>query len=74
MSDIKVITERDLKGANPLFPSSGYSQDFILLNMYPDGIWLVDKQCTKFEDIKKTAIEIAKMFGDKRELEKLEKL
>lgn len=73
MADIKLITERDMKGENPLHPSSQFCEDFILLNMYPDGIWLVDKQHSKWVEIKKTAIGIAQAFGDKETINKLSK-
>lgn len=74
MADIKLITERDMKGENPLHPSSQFCDDFILLNMYPDGIWLVDKQHSKWEDIKKSAMFVAYTFGDKETIDKLKPL
>ena len=47
---------------------------FIMLNMCKEGIWLVDKQHPKFEEMKKTAIEIAKTFGDEKTLLELAKV
>lgn len=63
MSEIKLVTERDLQGKNPLFPSSGLMHEFHLLNMHPDGIWLVDEQHPLFNSMVTTAILIAKTYG-----------
>lgn len=72
MNAIKCITERDLKGANPLWPSSGLSQDFVLFNMGPgEGIWLVDKQHSKYEAIMQTALEVALTYGDTETAERI---
>ncbi|WP_231489876.1 hypothetical protein [Pedobacter sp. Leaf170] len=68
---MRLVTERDLKDENPLFPSSQFFKDFILLNMWPDGVWLVDKQHSLFEKMKETALEVANSFGDKESIERI---
>lgn len=50
------------------------SDRFHLLNMSSEGIWLVDNEHPQFDDIKETAISIARTYGDNEELEKLKKL
>lgn len=72
MSDIKLVTNRDLQGKNPLYPSSGLMHEFVLLNMGPgEGIWLVDRYYPLFDACKNAAMDVAAMFGDKDTLEKL---
>lgn len=72
MSNIQLMTIRDLQGENPLFPSSQFFNDFILLNMGPgEGIWLVDKQLKQYEEIKAAALLVAKTFGDTEAISKL---
>lgn len=59
--------------SNIPFEEAFYMTDrFMFLNMYPDGIWYVDTHCSKWEDIKQTAIQVAKTFGDTDTLEKLQ--
>lgn len=70
MSDIKLITARDLKGENPLFPTSQFTDDFILLNMGTE-IWLVDKKIESWEQIKESAMAVARMFNDTATIEEL---
>ncbi len=69
-----IVTSRDLNGENPLFPSSQYFDQFMMLNMWSEGVWLVDKQHSQFQEIVATALAIAKSFGDKEAIEKLEPL
>jgi hypothetical protein len=47
---------------------------FHLLNMWTDGIWLVDENHPAFHDCVQTAINIAKTMGDKEHVEKYTKL
>jgi hypothetical protein len=68
---ISLVTQRDLNGDNPLWPHSPYFEEFVLLNMHPDGIWLVDKKHPFFERIKFVAITVAKTYGDLEMVNKL---
>lgn len=45
---------------------------FILLNMFSEGVWYVDKLHSDWEKIRETAIDIAKTFGDEEQLKKLQ--
>jgi len=47
---------------------------FILLNMWSEGIWLVDKEFPKWKEIKGVALAIAKQFNDTDTILKLESL
>lgn len=47
------------------------NERFVLLNMYPDGIWYVDKEHPDWSKIKETAIYVANTFGDTEQLIKL---
>jgi ABC-type transporter MlaC component len=47
------------------------SERFKILNMASEGIWFVDTQHSKWPEIKKTAIDVAKTFGDAEALLKL---
>lgn len=44
---------------------------FVILNMWPEGVWYVDREHSEFPKIRQTAIDIAKTFGDKEQLLKL---
>jgi hypothetical protein len=67
-----IVTSRDLNGENPLFPSSQYFDQFVIVNMWQEGIWVVDKQHPSFKDIITTALAIAKTFGHNETIKKLE--
>lgn len=50
------------------------SERFILLNMLTQGIWYVDTQHSKWQQIRQTALDIAMTFGDKDQIAKLQTL
>jgi len=61
------VTESDIPFNEAFF----MRERFEILNMCPDGIWFVDTRHSKWPDIKKTAIDVAKTFGDAEALQKL---
>jgi len=69
MSQILLVTKKNLNGVSPWLQEPS----FILMNMGKE-IWLVDPEYPDFEKIKQTAIEVAKTFGDKETIEKLQNL
>lgn len=66
---MRYITESDIE-----YTEAFLSDRFIILNMWGEGIWLVDKQHSEFEKIKETAIQIAKTFDDKKTISQLSEL
>lgn len=66
---MKYITESEIPYLDAVL-----SDRFIILNMWKDGIWLVDKEHSKWDAIKETALNIAKTFGDKKTVSTLELL
>jgi hypothetical protein len=67
MSQVKLVTERKDLQPQEYFLEPG----FLLFNMGPtEGIWLVDKKHPQYAEIKNTATGVAKVFGDKKSLEK----
>ena len=57
---MKFITESNIAYLDAFL----MSDRFVMLNMWKEGIWLVDKQHSKWQAMKETAIAIAKTFGD----------
>ena len=47
---------------------------FVFLNMLNQGVWYVDIKRSQWEKIKEAAMKIARRFGDKKTIEKLENL
>lgn len=45
---------------------------FVILNMLSQGVWLADTKHSKWQEIKNTAMDIAKTFGDTKALQALE--
>lgn len=64
---MKYVTKSDI----PLEEAFLMDHRFILLNMLNQGIWYVDKEHPQWSKIKETALEIAKIFGDKESIEKI---
>jgi hypothetical protein len=67
MAGKKFVTESDI----PYLEAFLMPERFEWLNMYPDGIWFVDKEHSKYPEIKEAAILVAKTFGDAETLKKL---
>ncbi len=54
------------------FNEAFYMTDrFVILNMWSEGVWYVDRQHPEWEKIKETALTIAKTFGDQEQIKKL---
>lgn len=64
---VKYVTESEIT-----YLEAFYMTDrFVYLNMWPDGIWYVDKNHSKIQEIKEAAILVAKTVGDKDAIEKI---
>ena len=61
------VTESDI----PFNEAFLMSERFEILNMASQGIWFVDTQHSKWPDIKNTALDVAKTFGDLEAIQKL---
>jgi hypothetical protein len=72
MSEIKRFVTQD--SSIDYYEAHLMPNRFVLLNMWPDGIWLVDMQHPDFDKCVEVALTIAKTFDDKESIEKLEKL
>jgi hypothetical protein len=68
--ELKLITLRTDKPEYHWLMEDG----FHILNMWTEGIWLVDEKHPKFNDCVTTAIEIARTMGDMEHVEKYSKL
>jgi len=68
MAGKKFVTESDI----PYLEAFLMTERFVWLNMAPDGIWFVDKEHSKWPEIKAAAILVATTFGDAEALKKLE--
>lgn len=67
---MKYVTQSDIP-----FSEAFYMSDrFVILNMWKDGIWYVDKEHPDWEKIKETALNIATTFGDTETVEMLSSL
>lgn len=63
---MRLVTERDIP-----YEEAFLSDEFIMFNMGRE-IWLVDKQFPLYDKIKETALSVAKTFGNKEDIEKLQ--
>lgn len=67
--ELTYVTKSDIP-----FREAFYMPDrFIILNMWKQGVWFVDQQHPDWEQIKQTALDIAKTFGDSEQIKKLTK-
>tara|TARA_B100000378_G_scaffold203508_1_gene166880 strand:+ start:916 stop:1122 length:207 start_codon:yes stop_codon:yes gene_type:complete len=67
MSQTTYVTESDI----PFNEAFLMTDRFVILNMLNKGIWYVDKEHSHWPEIKETALNIARTFGDKETIEKL---
>lgn len=64
------VTESDI----PFKEAFYMDERFVLLNMFSQGVWYVDREHSKWEEIKNSALLVAKTFGDQDQIDKLQKI
>lgn len=64
---MKYITKSDI----PFHEAFLMPERFVIINMWTEGVWYVDREHPEWDKIKETALNIAKTFGDQDQINKL---
>lgn len=67
INKLNYVTKSDI----PFNEAFYMTERFVILNMWNEGVWYVDMEHPEWEQIKETALNIARTFGDNEQIKKL---